>query len=339
MQTAICGHCQAIIALPPPANKARCPYCRGVVELSPASKPGASAPAGWACRACTLVNDASARTCAACDSPLPVVAPVSSLTKIPPDRPSAQPSWACRSCSRVNSSEAALCCVCRATRPDTAPQVACSPAPAVVAPPTGTSGARGGVVGGPAHLRTAADAPPGPRSSSAKPSEQRGSTKPPAPSRAGVVGRSVVPPDPSADRADGSPRVASPARLGGSASSSGAGVPKAPTVAVSAPRGETGGAARVPGGAASSAAGRGAPKPAQHAYAAPRGGGGGGGRGVRVSAPLEAPTIGGKPLFSGLRENAALAEMLAEVERTVLTSARPVTWEDVVGLGACAPPL
>jgi len=58
-----------------------------------------------------------------------------------------------------------------------------------------------------------------------------------------------------------------------------------------------------------------------------------------VSAPPEAPTIGGKPLFSGLRENAALAEMLVEVERTVLTSARLVTWEDVVGLGACASPL
>ena len=42
--------------------------------------------------------------------------------------------------------------------------------------------------------------------------------------------------------------------------------------------------------------------------------------------------IGGKPLFSSLRENSANAEMIAEIEKTILTSARPVTWDDVVGL-------
>lgn len=72
-----------------------------------------------------------------------------------------------------------------------------------------------------------------------------------------------------------------------------------------------------------------------HPYVPPRSGHGGGGSGVKVSTPpppTEAPTIGGKPLFSSLRENAPLADMIAEVERTVLSSARPVTWDDVVGL-------
>jgi SpoVK/Ycf46/Vps4 family AAA+-type ATPase len=50
--------------------------------------------------------------------------------------------------------------------------------------------------------------------------------------------------------------------------------------------------------------------------------------------PSDAPTIGGKPLFSSLRENAPLADMIEEVERAVLTSARSVTWDDVVGLEA-----
>ena len=72
-----------------------------------------------------------------------------------------------------------------------------------------------------------------------------------------------------------------------------------------------------------------------HPYVPPRSGHGGGGSGVKVSTPpppTEAPTIGGKPLFSSLRENAPLADMIAEVEHTVLSSARPVTWDDVVGL-------
>lgn len=75
----------------------------------------------------------------------------------------------------------------------------------------------------------------------------------------------------------------------------------------------------------------------RHPYVPPHGGHGGGGSGVKVSEPplsSVTPTIGGKPLFSSLRENAALADMIEEVEQTVLTSARPVTWDDVVGLEA-----
>ena len=99
------------------------------VELSPGQ---------WACPACTLVNEADATKCIACNTAKPAAAAASAspMNVAKPGRgialpPAAKPAageWTCPICTYLNNASAKECAMCGAKKSDSSPLVVARPA-------------------------------------------------------------------------------------------------------------------------------------------------------------------------------------------------------------------